>query len=99
MPPLRNHTHCQVAQNTQRMSQNLPKSTAITVHGQTAENKARKPSRVSKGSFTPNFSTPVCRSTPVRRHRTVREPLDSYSLPRTPSGALIMQSMLGQLIT
>jgi len=40
---LRNHTHCQVAQKSQRLSLNLSKSMPAPTHGQTAENKARKP--------------------------------------------------------
>jgi len=42
MPALRNHTHCQVAQKSQRTDQNLSKSMATQTHGQTAEDKALK---------------------------------------------------------
>jgi hypothetical protein len=39
MPPLRIHTHCQVAQKSQRTDQNLSKSMAAQTHGQTEEIK------------------------------------------------------------
>lgn len=48
MPALRNHTHCQVAQNCQRTDQNLSKSMAAQSHGETAENKALKHNIVYK---------------------------------------------------
>lgn len=47
MPTLRNHTHCQVAQKSQRINQNLPKSMAAPAHWQTAKIKPRKPNKVS----------------------------------------------------
>ena len=39
MPTLRIHTHCQVAQKSQRIDQNLPKSMAAQTHGLTDEIK------------------------------------------------------------
>lgn len=47
MPPLRNHTHCQVAQKSRHTNQNLSKSMAAPTHRQTEEYKARKPNNVS----------------------------------------------------
>ena len=47
MPTLRNHTHCQVAQKSQRINQNLPKSMAAPAHWQTAKIKPRKPNNLS----------------------------------------------------
>jgi len=37
MPALRIHTHCQVAQKSQRTSQNLSKSMAAPAHRKTAD--------------------------------------------------------------
>ncbi len=46
MPTPCNHTHCQVAQKSQRSDQNLSKSMAAPTHGQIAEDKALKHNRV-----------------------------------------------------
>ncbi len=48
MPALRNHTHCQVAQKSQRTNQNLSKSMAAPTYGLTATDKALKHNKVYK---------------------------------------------------
>lgn len=45
-PPLRNHTHCQVAQKSHRTDRNLSKSMAAPTHGQIAEEKELKHNNV-----------------------------------------------------
>lgn len=42
MPPLHNHTHCQVAQKSLHTNQNLSKSMAALTHELTVEDKALK---------------------------------------------------------
>lgn len=45
MPSLRIHTHCQVAQKSQRSNQNLSKSMAAQTHGLTVEVKHENTTR------------------------------------------------------
>ena len=48
MTTLRIHTHCQVAQKSQRTNQNLSKSMAAQTHGQTEEIKHENTTRYIK---------------------------------------------------
>jgi hypothetical protein len=48
MPPLHIHTHCQVAQKSQRTDQNLSKSMAVQTHGQTEGIKHENTTRYIK---------------------------------------------------
>ena len=41
-PALSSHTHCQVAQNSQRTDQNLSKSMAAQTHGKIADPRKTK---------------------------------------------------------
>ncbi len=47
-PPLHIHTHCQVAQKSQRTDQNLSKSMAVQTHGQTEGIKHENTTRYIK---------------------------------------------------
>ena len=48
MPPLHIHTHCQVAQKSQRTDQNLSKSMTVQTHGQTKVIKHENTTRYIK---------------------------------------------------